>query len=64
MKYKTLEENVGKVGVQAGSIIEIEAKEVADKLIKLKVIEPVKEAPKKEEKKEAPKKGGKKKEDK
>ncbi|AGY46818.1 hypothetical protein Blastoid_19 [Bacillus phage Blastoid] len=69
MKYKTLEDNVGKVGVKAGSTIEIEQKEVADKLVKLKVIEPVKEAqkkeePAKEEKKETPKKGGKKKEDK
>ncbi|AGE60704.1 hypothetical protein Bolokhovo_17 [Bacillus phage Bolokhovo] len=73
MKYEALEQNVGKVGVQVGDHIEIDSKQVADKLIKMGVIKPVKEAKEeapqeetKEEapKKQAPKKGTKKKEDK
>ncbi|AGE61009.1 hypothetical protein FINN_16 [Bacillus phage Finn] len=68
MKYEALENNVGKAGVQIGQHIEIESKEVAEKLIKLGSIKPVKqekkEEPKEEDKKPAPKKGGKKKEDK
>ncbi|QKN88207.1 hypothetical protein Novomoskovsk_19 [Bacillus phage Novomoskovsk] len=73
MKYEALENNVGKVGVKIGDHIEIESKEVAEKLIKIGSIKPVEEAKKeapqeeaKEEapKKKAPKKGGKKKEDK
>ena len=74
MKYEALENNVGKVGVKIGDHIEIESKEVAEKLIKIGSIKPVKEAkeeaPKEEKpqeeapKKQAPKKGGKKKEDK
>lgn len=73
MKYEALENNVGKVGVKVGDHIEIESKDVADKLIKLGSIKAVKEAPKEEPqeeakeeapKKQAPKKSAKKKEDK
>lgn len=69
MKYEALENNVGKAGVKIGDHIEIESKEVAEKLIKIGSIKPVeeakKEAPQEEApKKQAPKKGGKKKEDK
>jgi hypothetical protein len=69
MKYEALENNVGKAGVKVGDHIEIESKDVAEKLIQLGSIKPVKEtkkeAPKEEaQKKQAPKKGTKKKEDK
>ncbi|AMR60056.1 hypothetical protein LEO2_17 [Bacillus phage Leo2] len=69
MKYEALENNVGKAGVKIGDHIEIESKEVAEKLIKIGSIKPVKEAKEEKPQEEAPKKqatkkGGKKKEDK